>query len=75
MSAEVPPHFEPLLVAMSPTAFSVAGFERVDGARFQAFKFQPLNWGMVNFIPLQSMREGWSTQRKAVESGSLSDLG
>ena len=31
---ELPPLYEPLLVAMSPTAFSLAGFERVDGADF-----------------------------------------
>lgn len=31
---ELPPLYEPLLVAMSPAAFSLAGFERVDGADF-----------------------------------------
>ena len=31
---ELPPLYEPVLVAMSPTAFSLAGFERVDGADF-----------------------------------------
>ena len=31
---EVPPLYEPTLVAMSPTAFSLAGFERIDGADF-----------------------------------------
>ena len=31
---ELPPIYEPLLVAMSPAAFSLAGFERVDGADF-----------------------------------------
>jgi len=31
---ELPPLYEPLLVAMSPSAFSLAGFERVDGADF-----------------------------------------
>jgi len=33
---ELPPLYEPLLVAMSPAAFSLAGFERVDGADFRA---------------------------------------
>jgi hypothetical protein len=31
---ELPPLYEPLLVAMSPLAFSLAGFERVDGADY-----------------------------------------
>jgi len=31
---ELPHLYEPLLVAMSPAAFSLAGFERVDGADF-----------------------------------------
>ena len=31
---ELPPLYKPLLVAMSPAAFSLAGFERVDGAGF-----------------------------------------
>jgi hypothetical protein len=31
---ELPPLYEPLLVAMSPLAFSLAGFERADGADF-----------------------------------------
>lgn len=31
---ELPPLYEPLLVAMSPSAFSLAGFERVDSADF-----------------------------------------
>jgi hypothetical protein len=31
---EVPPLYEPVLVAMSPSAFSLTGFERVDGADF-----------------------------------------
>jgi hypothetical protein len=31
---ELPPLYEPLLVAMSPAAFSLAGFERIDGADF-----------------------------------------
>lgn len=30
----VPPLYEPLLVVMSPAAFSLAGFDRVDGADF-----------------------------------------
>jgi hypothetical protein len=31
---ELPPLYEPMLIAMSPQAFSLAGFERVDGADF-----------------------------------------
>ena len=31
---ELPPLYEPLLIAMSPQAFTLAGFERVDGADF-----------------------------------------
>ena len=31
---ELPPLYEPVLVAMSPSAFSLAGFERVEGADF-----------------------------------------
>ena len=31
---ELPPLYDPVLIAMSPLAFSLAGFERVDGADF-----------------------------------------
>jgi hypothetical protein len=31
---ELPPLYEPVLVAMSPFAFSLAGFERVEGADY-----------------------------------------
>src|SRR5262245_37427674 len=31
---ELPPLYEPLLVAMSPLAFSLTGFERIEGADY-----------------------------------------
>ena len=48
---ELPPLLEPLLVAMSPAAFSLAGFERVEGADFAQ------SW-LVGFDSLVTQRSG-----------------
>ena len=50
---ELPPLYEPLLVAISPAAFSLAGFECVDGADFAQ------SW----LVPAVSVSDEWPSPR------------